>query len=72
MAELVTSSYELDPDYAQAVLGINDATLHTLNQLLGADLFARGTTVTMRGPVEARGGHHGHGHAGIRRGDPRP
>ena len=53
MAELVTSSYELDPDYAQAVLGINDATLHTLNQLLGADLFARGTTVTMRGPVEA-------------------
>ena len=52
MAELVTRSHELDPEYAQAVLGINDSTLRTLNELLGADLFARGTTVTLRGPVE--------------------
>ena len=37
MAELVTRSHELDPEYAQAVLGINDSTLRTLNELLGAD-----------------------------------
>nr|VDG63125.1 phosphate starvation-inducible protein PhoH, ATPase [Streptococcus thermophilus] len=52
MAELVTRSHELDPEHAQAILGINDENLRTLNDLLGADLFARGTTVTLRGPVE--------------------
>lgn len=52
MAELVTRSYELDPEHAQSVLGVNDENLHTLNDLLGADIFARGTFVTLRGPVD--------------------
>ncbi|WP_297851258.1 PhoH family protein [uncultured Corynebacterium sp.] len=52
MAELVTRSYELEPDLAQAVLGVTDENLRTLNNVLGVDLFARGTTVTLRGPVD--------------------
>ena len=52
MAELVTRSYELEPDLAQAVLGVTDEHLRTLNNVLGVDLFARGTTVTLRGPVD--------------------
>lgn len=52
MAELVTRSYELDPELAQAVLGVTDENLRTLNDVLGVDLFARGTTVMLRGPVE--------------------
>ena len=52
MAELVTRSYELDPELAQSVLGVTDENLRTLNDMLGVDLFARGTTVTLRGPVE--------------------
>ena len=52
MAELVTRSHELDPEHAQAILGVNDENLRTLNDLLGADVFARGTNVTLRGPVE--------------------
>ena len=52
MAELVSSSYELDPDVAQAVLGVTDGNLRTLNDVLGVDLFARGGSVMLRGPVE--------------------
>lgn len=52
MAELVTRSFELDPETAQAVLGVTDENLRTLNNVLGVDLFARGTTVMLRGPVE--------------------
>jgi len=52
MAELVTRSYELDPELAQSVLGVTDENLRTLNEMLGVDLFARGTTVMLRGPVE--------------------
>ena len=52
MAELVTRSYELDPELAQAVLGVTDENLRTLNDVLGVDLFARGTTVMLRGPVD--------------------
>ena len=51
MEELVTRKVELDSAYAQAVLGINDDNLRVLNQQLGADIHARGTTVTLRGPV---------------------
>ncbi|MDN8577191.1 PhoH family protein [Corynebacterium sanguinis] len=53
MEELVTRKVELDSAYAQAVLGINDDNLRVLNQQLGADIHARGTTVTLRGPVVA-------------------
>ena len=53
MEELVTRKVELDSTYAQAVLGINDDNLRVLNQQLGADIHARGTTVTLRGPVAA-------------------
>ena len=52
MAELVSSSYELDPELAQAVLGITDGNLRTLNEILGIDLFARGGSVMLRGPVD--------------------
>lgn len=52
MAELVTRSFELDPELAQAVLGVTDENLRRLNNVLGVDLFARGTTVMLRGPVE--------------------
>ena len=49
MEELVTRKIDLDSAYAQSVLGINDENLRVLNQRLGADLHARGTTVTVRG-----------------------
>lgn len=49
MEELVTRKIDLDSAYAQSVLGINDENLRVLNQHLGADLHARGTTVTVRG-----------------------
>ncbi|MCP6135202.1 hypothetical protein NL393_39085, partial [Klebsiella pneumoniae] len=52
MAELVSSSYELDPELAQAVLGITDGNLRALNEILGIDLFARGGSVMLRGPVD--------------------
>ena len=51
MEEMVTRKVELDSAYAQSVLGINDDNLRVLNQQLGADIHARGTTVTLRGPV---------------------
>ncbi|WP_273412247.1 PhoH family protein [Corynebacterium appendicis] len=52
MAELVSSSYELDPELAQSVLGVTDGNLRTLNDMLGVDLFARGGSVMLRGPVD--------------------
>ncbi|WJY90242.1 PhoH-like protein [Corynebacterium confusum] len=45
-----TQKIELDPVYVNAVLGTADATLRVLNDQLDADLFARGTTVTVTGP----------------------
>ncbi|MEH0147284.1 PhoH family protein [Corynebacterium sp. Q4381] len=49
MEELVTRKIDLDSAYAQSVLGINDENLRVLNQNLGVDVHARGTTVTVRG-----------------------
>ncbi|MGD7002866.1 PhoH family protein [Corynebacterium halotolerans] len=48
--EVVTRNVELDEQYAQTVLGINDDNLRVLNNQLGADLFARGTKVRVTGP----------------------
>ena len=49
MEELVTRKIDLDSAYAQSVLGINDENLRVLNQNLGVNVHARGTTVTVRG-----------------------
>ncbi|WP_301924972.1 PhoH family protein [Corynebacterium glaucum] len=49
MEELVTRKIDLDSAYAQSVLGVNDENLRVLNQNLGVDVHARGTTVTVRG-----------------------
>lgn len=49
MEELVTRKIDLDSAYAQSVLGVNDENLRVLNQHLGADIHARGTTITVRG-----------------------
>ncbi len=49
MEEPLTRKVELDAAQAQTVLGINDDNLRVLNQQLGANLHARGTTVTIRG-----------------------
>ncbi len=40
----------MDSAYVAAVLGTADANLRVLNNQLDADLFARGTTVTITGP----------------------
>lgn len=48
--EVITVGYELDPAVAQTVLGITDANLKVLDNKLAADLFVRGTTVSITGP----------------------
>lgn len=40
---------ELDPEHAPTVLGHADRNLRLLENLLGADVHARGTTVTVTG-----------------------
>ena len=52
MEELVTRKVELDSAYAQSVLGFNDDNIRVLNQQLGVDLHARGTTLSVRGEAE--------------------
>lgn len=47
---IITQKIELDAVYVNAVLGPADSTLRLLNDQLDADLFARGTTVTVTGP----------------------
>jgi len=48
--QVITNTVELDTAYAQAVLGINDENLRVLNNLIDADLFARGHLVRVTGP----------------------
>lgn len=48
--EVITRSVELDRDTAQTVMGINDENLRVLDNLLRADVFARGTAVKVTGP----------------------
>ncbi|HZK31836.1 MAG TPA: PhoH family protein [Corynebacterium sp.] len=50
MADVVKTKVELDSAYAGEVLGINDDNLRVLNNLIDADLFARGHVVTVTGP----------------------
>lgn len=47
---IITQKIEVDSAYVAAVLGTADANLRVLNNQLDADLFARGTTVTITGP----------------------
>lgn len=47
---IITKKFELDSAYVATVLGSADDNLRVLNNLLDADLFARGTTVTVTGP----------------------
>ncbi|STC68569.1 PhoH family protein [Corynebacterium pilosum] len=55
--QVISHSVELDSAYAHAVYGTNDDNLRVLNNQLGIDLFARGSTVQLRGPAHlvARG-----------------
>lgn len=48
--QVITNTVELDTAYAQAVLGINEENLRVLNNLIDADLFARGHLVRVTGP----------------------
>ena len=50
MADVVKTKIELDSAYAGEVLGVNDDNLRVLNNLIDADLFARGHVVTVTGP----------------------
>jgi phosphate starvation-inducible PhoH-like protein len=47
---IITKKLELDSEYVSTVLGTADDNLRVLNNLIDADLFARGTTVTVTGP----------------------
>ncbi len=47
---IITEKFELDPAFAPQILGNADANLRVLNDHLDADVFARGTTVTVTGP----------------------
>ncbi|GAB3945339.1 PhoH family protein [Corynebacterium tapiri] len=47
---VVATAVELDPAHAHAVLGVADENLKVLNNLIDADLFARGNTVKITGP----------------------
>ncbi len=47
---VITQKFQVDSAYVAQVLGPADANLRVLNNLLDADLFARGTTVTVTGP----------------------
>ncbi|KXB52782.1 PhoH-like protein [Corynebacterium sp. DNF00584] len=50
LVPIITQKIEVDSAYVAAVLGTADANLRVLNNQLDADLFARGTTVTITGP----------------------
>lgn len=47
---IITKKFELDSAHIATVLGTADDNLRVLNNLLDADLFARGTTVMATGP----------------------
>ena len=47
---IVTKTFELDSAYADAVIGPADANLRAVHDVVGADVFARGATVTLKGP----------------------
>lgn len=47
---IVTKVIDLDPAHVQAILGIEDKNLKALEEHVRAEIFARGTTVTITGP----------------------
>ena len=47
---IITTKFDLDSAYLATVLGPADDNLRVLGNLLGVDLFARGTTITAAGP----------------------
>ena len=47
---IITTKFDLDSAYLATVLGPADDNLRVLGNLVGVDLFARGTTVTAAGP----------------------
>ena len=47
----MTQTYELEPAVAQTVLGTHDDNLKVLENQLAADIFVRGTAVTLTGPT---------------------
>ncbi|WIM67096.1 PhoH family protein [Corynebacterium breve] len=53
MTEVMSHAVQLDSAYEQSVFGINDENLKVLGNLVGVDLFARGTGVSLRGPSHA-------------------
>ncbi|MBG9227208.1 PhoH family protein [Corynebacterium diphtheriae] len=49
MADFITRAIELDEQYSQAILGINDQNLKVLENLLDCTIFVRGTRATLSG-----------------------
>ncbi|WP_293774947.1 PhoH family protein [uncultured Corynebacterium sp.] len=47
---IITTKFDLDSAYLATVLGPADDNLRVLGNLVGVDLFARGTTITAAGP----------------------
>ncbi|QPK78614.1 PhoH family protein [Corynebacterium lizhenjunii] len=47
---IISRNVELNPAHVATVLGTADENLRVLNNVLDADLFARGTTVSITGP----------------------
>lgn len=50
-SDIMTQTYELEPAVAQTVLGTHDDNLKVLENQLAADIFVRGTAVTLTGPT---------------------
>ncbi|MEJ5998487.1 PhoH family protein [Corynebacterium sp. H130] len=48
--DIITQNYVLDETHASTVLGIADDNLRVLENLIPADIFVRGTEVTLTGP----------------------
>ena len=50
-SDIMTQTYELESAVAQTVLGTHDDNLKVLENQLAADIFVRGTAVTLTGPT---------------------
>ncbi|WP_411206752.1 PhoH family protein [Corynebacterium callunae] len=48
---MVTTSYNLEREYAQTVLGIHDENLRVLDNQIDCDIHVRGTRIELTGPI---------------------
>ncbi|MFP7364344.1 PhoH family protein [Corynebacterium callunae] len=49
--DVVTTSYNLEREYAQTVLGIHDENLRVLDNQIDCDIHVRGTRIELTGPI---------------------